>query len=136
MAILGQFWPILTQNDPKLTFKIHFWVFLFEIHTQWLKLCGKVVLFCYLDLLILIRPFGPIWELLGPKSPKDLGKHTLKIFSWTPLTYRYWKQALLQNISLTKDVRYVSGVKKIWGYVSQDPWEILALEVPKLAQMA
>ena len=27
-------------------------------------------------------------------------------------------------------------MKKFWGYVSQDPWEILALEVPKLAQMA
>ena len=26
-------------------------------------------------------------------------------------------------------------MKNFWGYVSQDPWKILALEVPKLAQM-
>ena len=55
LDILDQFWP-----------KIESWeqfVILCTIHTQWLKKCGKMVLFFFLDLLV---DFGHFGVYFGP----------------------------------------------------------------------
>ena len=94
LAILGQFWPKFDPNRPKWILQRQYSDFLCKICTQCLKLCGKLALFDTLSLQISIWPFGPILDLWGPKSPKQLGKHPLKKSPSILLTYWYWKMTL------------------------------------------
>ena len=93
--ILGQSWPNLGPKWPNMTLSTLFLKFSCKICTQRMKLSDKVVLFTSLCCLIKNWLFGEISKLWGPKSPRDVRKHTLKIISWTFLIHRYWKLALL-----------------------------------------
>ena len=53
-----------------------------KIHTQGIKLYGKMALFVSLGLLIQFWPLGPILDLLGPISPNVPGEPQL--FSGLP----------------------------------------------------
>ena len=77
LAIWSNIWPILVQKWPNLTFYGQNVDILCKIHTQGLKLYGKMALFDPLGLLIRFWPFGPILDLLGPIYPKEPGKPQL-----------------------------------------------------------
>ena len=94
-SILGQFWPNFGPKWANMTLSSQFLKFSCKICTQRMKLCDKVVLFTSLCCLIKNWLFREISKLWGPKSPRAFRKHTLKIFSWTFLIYRYWKLGLL-----------------------------------------
>ena len=76
-AFWTKFGPIFGQNEPNLTFYIRYSIFSCKLYTQGFKLCGKMVLFASLGLLISICLYGPILDLLGPKYPNEPWKPQL-----------------------------------------------------------
>ena len=108
LAFWTNFWPNFDQNGPNLTFYIQNANIFCKIHTQGLKLCGKLVLFDSLGLLIGIWPFGPIWTKFEPLRAK--------ISKWgreTPpqnLTMNFIHKKLLKN-----NPSCVGGVFLIFG---------------------
>ena len=83
---LGHYWPKFGQNRPNPILQRHYCIILFNIHSQGLKLCGKVVLFASLGFLVWFWHFDPILDLQGPKSPKELQEP--KLFC-CPLDFTY-----------------------------------------------
>ena len=119
----AKFDPILAPNKPESSPKNQKWQFLCKNHTRYLKLCGKMVSFGSLVLLVNFWHFGAKFDpILTPNEPKFILRNKNSKFLWkinTQCLKSSGKMFLFDLLGLLSCVWPFGPILALWGPISQ-----------------